>query len=171
MRLFIGDEEITPPGHTRSLPLEDKTAPTVVFWGQESTPFAELDQCAESIAILLGRPQLSAELQLAFSRLASSPEPVTELTSSALAYALQVSEAQIRESRTGLRGALFDLLNRVRLVLAYAAGPQDVAFFDAALPDIPSRRTSPTALAPWQDVLPVQPADLVLALPGDPQPR
>ena len=162
VRLFIGDEEITPPDHTRSLPIEDKTAPTIVFWGQESTPFAELDQCAESIATLIGRPQLSAELQLAFSRLDSSPEPVTELTNQVLAYALQVSEAQIRESRTGLRGALFDVLDRVRLVLAYAARPQDVASFDAALPDIPSEEDITTALAPWQDVLPVQPADLVL---------
>ena len=162
VRLFIGDEEITPPAHTRSLPIEDKAAPTVVFWGRGSTPFAELDQCAESIATLIGQPQLSAEIQLAFSRLGSSPEPVTELTNGALAYALQVSEAQIRESRTGLRGALFDVLNRVRLVLAYSAGARDVASFDATLPDIPAEEDITAALMPWQDVLPVQPADLVL---------
>jgi hypothetical protein len=78
VRLFIGDEEVTPPGHTRSLPVEDKTAPTIVFWGHGSTPFAELDQCAESIAILVGQPQLSAELQLAFSRLVLGADPPLE---------------------------------------------------------------------------------------------
>jgi hypothetical protein len=162
VRLFIGDEEVTPPGHTRSLPVEDKTAPTIVFWGHGSTPFAELDQCAESIAILVGQPQLSAELQLAFSRLASSTEPVTELTDATLAHALQVSEAQVKESRNGLRGALFDVLDRVRLVLAYTAGPQAVATFDAALPDVPAEEDITSALTPWQDALPVQPAALVL---------
>jgi hypothetical protein len=162
VRLFIGDEEITPPGHTRSLPIEDMAAPTIVFWGHGSSPFAELDQCAESIAILVGQPQLSAELQLAFSRLASSPQPVTDLTDATLAHALQVSEAQVKESRNGLRGALFDVLDRIRLVLAYAAGPQAATAFDAALPDVPAEADITTALTRWQEALPVQPADLVL---------
>lgn len=162
VRLFVGDEEITPAGHTRSLPIEDKTAPTIAFWGHASTPFAELDQCAESIAILVGQPQFSAELQLAFSRLASSAEHVTELTDTTLAHALQVSEAQIKESRNGLRGALFDVLDRVRLVLAYAAGPQAVAAFNATLPDVPAEGDIASALTPWEDALPIQPADLVL---------
>ena len=132
VRLVLGDDEIEPPEQATSLPIEDDTAPTVVAWMSEGSVFEELEQCAQSIASLIGQAQLGAALQLAFSRLGRSgvTTPTTHLDDQALAQALQVSEAQIRESRADLRGPLFDLVDRIRVLLAYFGGAEDVAAFD-----------------------------------------
>ena len=72
VRLVLGDDEIEPPEQATSLPIEDDTAPTVVAWMSEGSVFEELEQCAQSIASLIGQAQLGAALQLAFSRLVRS---------------------------------------------------------------------------------------------------
>lgn len=163
VRLLAAEEEIAPPPeHTASLPAEDSTAPTVVFWGDDSNPFTEMEQCAGSITTLIGQPQLAAELGLALSRLArSTASAAAGLSDQDLARALQVNEAQIRESRASLKGVLFDMLDRVRIVLTCTAGTAAVAEFDSKLPDIPDEATVAAALEAWQAVLPDEPGDLV----------
>jgi hypothetical protein len=121
VRLILGDDEIEPPEQTTSLPIDDEIAPTIVAWTGESSVFEELEQCAESIAYLIGQPQLAAALQLGFARLDRSgiATPTKHLDDQALAQALQVSEGQIRESRADIRGPLFDLVDRIRVLVAY----------------------------------------------------
>ncbi len=163
VRLVLGDDEIEPPEQATSLPIDDETAPTVVAWMGEGSVFEGLEQCAESIAYLIGQPQLAAALQLAFARLGRSgvATPTKHLDDQALAQALQVSEGQIRESRADLRGPLFDLVDRIRVLLAYFGGAENVAAFDAAARDAPDEEAITAALAAWNDVLPVEAAELV----------
>jgi len=97
-----------------------------VTWGSYSSVFEELERCAGSVASLIRQPRLAAELQLAFARLGreSSVPPAAEIGDRELALALQVSESQIRESRDDLRGPLFDVIDRVRVVLLISEMPR-----------------------------------------------
>ncbi len=163
VRLVLGEDEIEPPEQATSLPIDDETAPTVVVWMGEGSVFEELEQCAQSIASLMGQPQLGAALQLTFSRLGRSgaAAAVADLDDETLAWALQVSEAQIRESRADLRGPLFDLVDRIRVLIAYCAGAESVPAFDVAVREASDEAAITDALAAWKNVLPLEGADVV----------
>jgi hypothetical protein len=163
VRIVLGEDEIEPPEQATSLPIDDEIEPTVVAWMGEGSVFEELEQCAQSIASLMGQPQLGAALQLTFSRLGrfGVAAPTIHLDDQALAWALQVSEGQIRESRADLRGPLFDLVDRIRVLLAYYAGAESVAAFDVAVRDASDEVAITDALAAWNDVLPLEAADVV----------
>jgi hypothetical protein len=163
VRLVLRGDEIEPPEQSTSLPIEDDTAPTVVAWMSEGSVFEELEQCAQPIASLIGQPQLGSALQLAFSRLGRSgvETPTRHLDDQALAWALQVSEGQIRESRADLRGPLFDLVDRIRVLLAYFGGSEDVAAFDVAVRDASDEAAITDALAAWNDLLALEAAEVV----------
>jgi hypothetical protein len=170
VRLLLGDQDIEPPEQTTSLPIEDEVAPTIVTWAAECNVFEELEQCAESIAFLIRQSQLAAPLQLVFSRLSRSglPRSTPHLDDQVLASALQVSEAQIRESRADLRGPLFELVDRLRVLLVYFGGIAAVDDFDARTRDAPDDEAIIAALATWKDVLPLAAPQLSLKNPCDP---
>ncbi len=163
VRIVVGGEEIEPPRQTTSFPIDDEAAPTVVTWGSYDSVFDELERCAGSVASLIGQPRLAAELQLAFSRLGreSSTPPAAQISDQELALALQVSESQIRESRDDLRGPLFDVIDRVRVVLLYFGDAEIIKGFDALTRDATREEAITAALETWQDILPVTAADLV----------
>jgi hypothetical protein len=163
VRLVLGEDEVEPPEQATSLPIDDEASPTVVAWVSEGSVFEELEQCAESIASLIGQPQLAAALQLTFARLGryGVAIPTTHLDDQILAQALQVSEGQIRESRADLRGPLFELLDRIRVLLAYFGGVDSVAAFDVVVRGASDEGAITEALAAWNDILPVGAAELV----------
>ncbi len=132
-------------------------------WGSYGSVFEELERCAGSVASLIGQPLLAAELQLAFARLGreSSAPPMAQISDRDLALALQVSESQIRESRDDLRGPLFDVIDRVRVVLLYFGDAEIVKGFDALTRNATREEAITAALETWQDILPVTAADLV----------
>ena len=112
VRLILGGEEVAPPAQTTSLPIEDAVAPTIVAWPTGLDVYTELENCAASIATLVGQPLLADALQLVFTRLGQAKiSPSDVVTDEELANALQVSEAQVKESRSELRGPLVGLLN------------------------------------------------------------
>lgn len=163
VRLVLGGTEVDPPEQTSSVAIEDDTAPTIVLWVGGGTIFEQLERCAGSIADLIRQPQLTAELQLAFSRLGRLGLPTTPMLveDQALAQALQVSEAEIRESRADLRGPLFDVLDRVRVLLVYFCGVGAMREFDALVRDASDDEAVTEALAAWSGVLPEAAPDLV----------
>ena len=163
VRIIVGGEEIEPPGQTTSFPIDDEAAPIVVTWGSHGSAFEELERCAGSVASLIGQPRLAAELQLAFARLGrdSSTPPAAQISERELALALQVSESQIRESRDDLRGPLFDVIDRVRVVLLYFGDAEIVKGCDALTRDATREEAITAALETWQDILPVRAVDLV----------
>ena len=162
VRIVVGGEQIEPPDQTTSFPVDDEAAPTAVTWGSSGGVFEELERCAGSVASLIGHPRLAAELQLAFSRLGrdSSVPPAAQVSDRELALALQVSEAQIRESRDDLRGPLFDVIERTRVILLYFGDAEIVKGFDALMRDATGEEAIAAALETWQDILPVRAADL-----------
>ena len=162
VRLVLGGEEIEPPAQTTSLPSEDGVAPTIVAWPRAISVFEDLEQCAGSMASLVGQPQLADALQLVFSRLAQAcPLPFAAITDTVLAQALQVSKEQVRESRAELRGPLFDILDRLRVLICYFAGTEEVAAFDLRAADAADENGVITALESSTDLLPMSPAELV----------
>lgn len=163
VRIIVGGEQIEPPGQTTSFPIEDEAAPTVVTWGSYEGAFEELERCAGSVASLIGQPRLAAELQLAFSRLGreSAAVPAAQIGDRELALALQVSESQIRESRDDLRGPLFDVIDRVRVVLLYFGDAEIVMSFDARTRDATGEEAIVAPLETWQDILPVTAPELI----------
>jgi len=163
VRIVVGGEEIDPPEQTTSFPIDDETAPTVVAWGGHGTEFEELERCAGSVASLIGQPHLTAELQLAFARLRreSSAPPAAQISDRDLALALQVSESQIHESRDDLRGPLFDVIDRVRVVLLYFGDAEIVKGFDALTRDATREEAITAALETREGMLPANAADLV----------
>jgi uncharacterized protein DUF3883 len=163
VRIVVGGEQIEPPRQTTSFPIDDEAAPTVVTWGSPNGVFEELERCAGSIASLIGQPRLAAELQLAFSRLGreSPTPPAAQISDQDLALALQVSESQIRESRDDLRGPLFDVIDRARVVLLYFGNAEIVKSFDGLTRDATRQEAIIAALETWQDILPATPTDLV----------
>jgi Domain of unknown function (DUF3883) len=164
VRLALGGEELEPPARTTSLPIQDESAPTIVSWGDPGTVFEELEGCASAIAFLIGQPQLSDVFQLVISRLAQVCTPTTtRITDQELASALQVSEDQVKESRAGLRGPLFDLLDRVRVLLWYFSGAEELSSFDQKVADAPDDSAVTAVLDAWSALFPMTVRDLVEA--------
>lgn len=165
VRILFGQDEIEPPEQMTSFPIDDQDAPTVVAWGSYGSVYEDLETCADAIAVLIGQPQLAAEMQLAFTRLGrlQPGAPPAEFDDHALAAALQVSEGQIREARDSLRGPLFDVLERVRVLLAYYGGTRAVASFDTLAQGAMQEEAITAALAVFEHLLPMEPGDLVAA--------
>jgi Domain of unknown function (DUF3883) len=165
VRIMFGQDEIEPPEQMTSLPIDDQDAPTVVTWGSYGSVYEEMETCADAIAVLIGQPQLAAEMQLAFTRLGRLHPggPPAEFDDQALAAALQVSEGQIREARDSLRGPLLDVLERARVLLAYFGDTRAVASFDTLAQGATQEEAITAALAAFEDLLPMKPGDLVAA--------
>jgi hypothetical protein len=161
VRLVLDGEEMAPPPQTTSLPIEDDDAPVVVVWPTGLAALEELERCATSVAYLVWQPQLADTLQLVFTRLGQAcPSPPPALTDEVLARALQVGEDQVRESRSGLRGSLVGLLERVRVLVAYFGDRHQLAAFDLTTRDVGTDAEVVALLDAVQELFPLPASEL-----------
>jgi hypothetical protein len=172
VELLIDGAAVAPPASTRSLPLADAEAPTVVVWNADGI-WDELQAMAPTIAQLLDQPGLQDALELTFvklERLLPADDPSTAsdrsgvLSDDVLAQALDTTPSRIAELRRGLLGDLIDLTYRLRPVLLYAAGIDNRYDVEAALADVTSEDMLLTATAQWAEQLPKPPAEVVAAV-------
>jgi hypothetical protein len=162
-RFIVAGSEILPPEHTKCLPLEDESNPTIVIWSGSSNAYGELEQCAPAIASLVHNPELTDHLALVFTRLsqAESLAPGSEPTDSELAKALQISVEQVVEARAGLRGSTADLLARLRIVVSYFASDAEQVEFDDRVRNLTDTSGLKAALDPIADLLPASAKELI----------
>ncbi|OBG44547.1 DUF3883 domain-containing protein [Mycolicibacterium fortuitum] len=163
-RFIVADSEIAPPVHTKCLPLESESDPTIVVWPHPTSTYDELEQCAPAIATLIHNPDLADHLALVFTRLGQVESEFDSAPSDIeLATALQISIEQVAEARAGLRGSVADLIARLRIVVSYFASAADLEAFEARARNVTDVAELGTALGPLVDVLPI-PADELIEL-------
>lgn len=161
-RFIVEDSEIDPPVHTKCLPLESESDPTIVVWPHPSSAYDELEQCAPAIATLIHNPDLADHLALVFTRLGQvEPEGDSAPSDNELATALQISVEQVAEARAGLRGSVAGLIARLRIVVGYFASDVDLEDFDARVRNVTDAADLRTTLDLIADVLPIPAEELI----------
>ncbi|KUI21794.1 hypothetical protein AU195_03075 [Mycobacterium sp. IS-1496] len=161
-RFIVAGSEIDPPLHTKCLPLESESDPTIVVWPPLVSTYDELEQCAPAIATLIHNPDLADHLALVFTRLGQvEPEGDSAPSDTQLAAALQISIEQVAEARAGLRGSVADLIARLRIVVSYFASDGDLEEFDTRVRHVTDAAELGTALDPIVDVLPISAQELI----------
>jgi len=171
VELVIDGAVVAPPASTRSLPLADAEAPTVVVWSANGT-WDELQAAAPAIAQLLNQPPLQDALELTFIKLerllrAGDADEMSEhilLDDDVLARALDTTPSRIAELRRGLVGDFVDLAYRLRPVLFYAAGVDCLPEVEAALEDVISDDVLLAAVERWAEHLPKTPSEVLVAV-------
>jgi hypothetical protein len=173
VELVIDGAVVAPPASTRSLPLADAEAPTVVVWGADGI-WDELQAAAPALAQLLDQPSLQDALELTFVKLerllragdadARGDHSGVLLEDDVLARALDTTPSRIAELRRGLLGDLADLAYRLRPVLLYAAGLDNRSEVEAALEDVTGEEMLLAAVERWAEHLPKPPSEILVAV-------
>lgn len=160
---IVAGTEITPAAHTKCLPLEDDSNPTIVIWSDSSSAYDELEKAAPALASLIHNQDLADHLALVFTRLSQtdSPTAVSGPTDPELAMALQIDIEQVIEARAGLRGSIADLLARLRILVFYFGSDADKETFEARLKNLTDTAELTPALKPLAERLPIPVGELI----------
>ncbi len=162
VEIAIAGTPTEPPSTTRALPLPDDDHPTVVVW-RSHEGWDELQAATPAVAQLLSCPWLQDALELVLVKLARHfdshiPDHIDD---SALAQALDTTEAKVTEIRRHLTGDVQDAVRLLRPVLACVTA----ADWDEEAEHLLARAASETELQAIIDRyapdLPVTSADLV----------
>lgn len=163
-RFLVAGTEIAPPAHTKCLPLEDDSNPTIVLWSGASSTYDELEKASPALATLIHNHDLADHLALVFTRLSQTDAPEVGRpgpTDTELAMALQIDIEQVVEARAGLRGSLADLLARVRILVSYFGTDSDRETFEARLRNLTDTAELTSALKLIADRLPIPVDELI----------
>jgi hypothetical protein len=162
-RFIVAGTEIAPAAHTKCLPLEDDSNPTIVLWSDSSSTYDELEKAAPALASLIHNQDLADHLALVFTRLSQtdSPTAASGPTDPELAMALQIDMEQVLEARAGLRGSMADLLARLRILVGYFGSDADQEQFEARLQNLTDAAELTSALKPLAERLPIPMDELI----------
>jgi hypothetical protein len=150
-----GHSAATPPS-TRSLPVDDASAPTVVVWGT-GNGWDECRAASPAVAQLLKQPALHAPLELAIVKLEArlGPDLPTEIPDEDLAHALDAPVHRITELRRGLTGELVELVHRLRPALICLLGMDHQDEISMRLQRVEDERALRRAIASFSEELPM----------------
>ncbi|MFG2298704.1 sacsin N-terminal ATP-binding-like domain-containing protein [Streptomyces sp. NPDC048603] len=122
VEIAIAGTPTEPPSTTRALPLPDEDHPTVVVW-RSTEGWDELQAATPAVAQLLGRPWLQDALELILVKLERyfNGHLPSQIDDSALAHALDTTEAKVTEIRRHLTDDVQEAIRLIRPVLACVA--------------------------------------------------